>query len=191
MRFTPLRSLALLALPLALLASGCSDTKTDTATSDTTTTVKASVTTAAPAAKGKTIVDIAAGDPQFSTLVSLVTAAGLAETLSGPGPFTVFAPTNDAFAKLPAATVTALKADPKGALADVLKLHVISGKVDSKAAIAAAGTMVKTLGGEVSVEAAPGKGVGLTIGGAVISAVDIEASNGVVHVLDDVITAAK
>jgi len=184
MRPTPLRSLALLALPLALLASGCADNKTDTASTDPSTTT-------APAAKGKTIVDIAAGDPQFSTLVELVTAAGLAETLAGPGPFTVFAPTNEAFAKLPADTVASLKADPKGALADILKLHVISGKVDSKAAIAAAGTKVKTLGGEVSVEAAPGQGVGLTIGGAVISAVDVPASNGVIHVLDEVITAAK
>ena len=120
--------------------------------------------------------------------MSLVTAAGLAETLSGDGPFTVFAPTNDAFAKVPAATLEALGADPTGALADVLKLHVISGEVDAAAATAAAGTSVETLGGMLKVEMA---GSDLTIGGAKIVSTDIKASNGIIHVIDSVITEAN
>jgi len=79
----------------------------------------------ASAASANTIVDIAAGDERFSTLVAAVGAAGLAETLSGPGPFTVFAPVNDAFAALPEGTVeTLLKPENKGQLTDVLLYHV-------------------------------------------------------------------
>ena len=85
-----------------------------------------------------TIVDIAAADPNLSTLVTAVTEADLVDTLSGEGPFTVFAPTNAAFDALPAGTLDTLLADPSGDLTKILKLHVISGAVDSKAAIAAA-----------------------------------------------------
>jgi len=141
--------------------------------------------TSAPEASG-TIVDVAAGNPDFATLVELVTAAGLGETLSGTGPFTVFAPTNEAFAAVPADTLAALAADPTGALTDVLKLHVISGKVDAAAATSAAGTCVETLGGKVKVEKV---GEELTIGGVPIVATDVPASNGVIHVLGGVITA--
>jgi len=103
------------------------------------------------------IVDVVRGNIEFSTLVELVTAAGLAETLAGPGPFTVFAPSNEAFAKLGAATLAALRAAPKGALTDILKLHVIPGKVDSSTAIAFAGTKLETLGGTLSVAEQPAK----------------------------------
>ena len=133
----------------------------------------------------QTSVEIAAGTPDFSTLVTAVTEAGLVETLSGPGPFTVFAPTNAAFAALPAGTLDSLLADPKGALTDILKLHVISGAVDSKAAIAAAGTNVDTLGGPVAVAL---NGDKLTVGGATVVTTDIKTSNGVIHVIDAVIT---
>ena len=76
-----------------------------------------------------TIVDIAVADGRFTTLVTAVQAAGLAETLSGEGPFTVFAPTDDAFAALPEGTVESLLADPEGALTDVLLYHVVDGAV--------------------------------------------------------------
>jgi uncharacterized surface protein with fasciclin (FAS1) repeats len=132
-----------------------------------------------------TIVEIAQATPELSTLVSAVTAAGLVETLSGPGPFTVFAPTNDAFATLPAGTLDTLLADPTGDLTKILQLHVMSGAVDSAAAIEAAGGTVETLGGPVSVEL---DGDNLVVGGATVVTADIEASNGIVHVIDAVIT---
>lgn len=132
-----------------------------------------------------TIVDIASANEDFSTLVTAVDAAGLVETLSGPGPFTVFAPTNEAFAALPEGTLDSLLADPQGALTDVLSLHVISGEVNSEAAIAAAGTNVETLGGPVAVAL---EGDSLTVGGATVVTTDIEASNGIIHVIDAVIT---
>jgi uncharacterized surface protein with fasciclin (FAS1) repeats len=149
------------------------------------------ITVGAPAPAGaqaadQTIVEIAASNPDFSTLVTAVTEAGLVETLSGPGPFTVFAPTNDAFAALPAGTLDSLLADPEGALTDILLLHVVSGAVDSEAAIAAAGGTVDTLGGPVSVEL---RGSDLFVGGAKVITTDIQASNGIIHVIDTVITA--
>lgn len=137
-------------------------------------------------AECQTIVEIAASNPDFSTLVTAVTEAGLVETLNGDGPFTVFAPTNAAFAALPAGTLDSLLADPTGALTDVLKLHVIAGEVDSAAATAAAGTNVETLGGPVAVAL---EGESLTVGGATVVTADIEACNGVIHVIDAVITA--
>ena len=186
----------MLLIPLALLtsvtlvAAGCSSDD-DAGSDDATTTTAAeqdmdTTTTAEMATEGETIVDIASSNPDFSTLVDLVTQAGLAETLAGEGPFTVFAPTNEAFAKVDPATVSALTADPQGALADVLKLHVISGEVMATDATAAVGTCVDTLGGKVKVEQS---GDNLTIGGATIVDTDITASNGVIHVLDGVITA--
>ncbi len=132
------------------------------------------------------IVEIAQGNPDFSTLVTAVSAAGLVDTLSGPGPFTVFAPTNDAFAALPAGTLDTLLADPTGQLTDILKLHVISGAVSSEQAIAAAGGTVETLGGPVTVEL---RGSDLYVGGAKVVTTDIQATNGVIHVIDAVITA--
>lgn len=133
----------------------------------------------------QTIVEIAAGNPDFSTLVTAVTEAGLVDTLNGDGPFTVFAPTNDAFDALPDGTLDALLADPEGALTDILLLHVIDGEVPSDAAIAAAGTNVETLGGPVAVAL---EGETLTVGGAPVIDTDIEACNGIVHVLGAVIT---
>jgi transforming growth factor-beta-induced protein len=135
----------------------------------------------------QSIVEIAAGNPDFSTLVTAVTEAGLVETLEGDGPFTVFAPTNAAFDALPDGVLDSLLADPEGALTDVLLLHVIDGAVDSEAAIAAAGTNVETLGGPVAVAL---DGETLTVGGAPVIDTDIEACNGIIHVLGAVITEA-
>lgn len=132
-----------------------------------------------------TIVEVAQSNPELSTLVTAVTEAGLVETLSGPGPFTVFAPTNAAFEALPAGTLDTLLADPTGQLAQILKQHVMSGAVDSQAAIAAAGGTVETLGGPVTVEL---EGDSLVVGGATVVTADVQASNGVVHVIDAVIT---
>jgi uncharacterized surface protein with fasciclin (FAS1) repeats len=132
-----------------------------------------------------TIVEIAQSNEDLSTLVTAVTEAGLVETLSGEGPFTVFAPTNAAFEALPEGTLDQLLADPEGALTDVLQLHVISGEVDSAAAAEAAGGTVETLGGPISVEM---EGENLVVGGATVVQADIQASNGVIHVIDSVIT---
>ncbi|KLR60347.1 secreted/surface protein with fasciclin-like repeat [Actinobacteria bacterium IMCC26207] len=178
-------SLALV-MGFGLVAGACSS---DSESESTTTEAGSTETTMADDMAGdENIVEIAVGNPDFTTLVELVTAAGLAETLSGDGPFTVFAPVNAAFAEVPADTLTALAADPTGALTDVLKLHVIAGEVDSAAATAAVGTCVETLGGKVLIGQ---EGDNLTFGGATITDVDITGSNGIIHVIDGVVTEAS
>ena len=133
-------------------------------------------------ASAKTVVDIAAGSPDHTTLVAAVKAAGLADTLSGPGPFTVFAPTNAAFAKLPAGTVEdLLKPENKAKLASILTYHVVPGKVMAKDVKAGA---VKTVNGKSATLATSG---GVTINKAKVVAADLGADNGVVHVIDTVI----
>lgn len=131
----------------------------------------------------KDIVDTAVGAGNFTTLVAAVEAAGLVETLKGEGPFTVFAPTDAAFAALPAGTVEdLLKPENKDRLVAILTYHVVPGKVMStdlseglKAATVQGGEVTITLDG------------GAKVNGAVISTADIEASNGVIHVIDSVI----
>ncbi|NCF32219.1 MAG: fasciclin domain-containing protein [Proteobacteria bacterium] len=131
--------------------------------------------------KPATIVDLAVAAEATSTLVTAVKAADLVGVLSGDGPFTVLAPTNAAFAKLPEGTLSALLADP-AALAEVLKAHVISGK--AMAADVVKATEVVTLNGTYSVQVA---GEGVAIGGANVIATDLVAKNGVVHLIDTVI----
>jgi len=131
----------------------------------------------------KTVVGIAIGSADHTTLVAAVKAAGLVETLSGPGPFTVFAPTNAAFAKLPAGTVESLLLpENKAKLVAILTYHVVPGKV--LAADVKPGA-VKTVNGKAATisikEGAP------FIDGAKIVATDLVGSNGVVHVIDSVI----
>lgn len=139
----------------------------------------------------KTIVETAVESGKFKTLVAAVQAAGLVETLMSPGPFTVFAPTDEAFSKLPPGTVDALLKDiPK--LKNILLYHVVSGKVMSKQAIELAKSQaparVPTVQGskiELSV-----KGMlkdSLYVNNAKVIMPDIEASNGVIHVIDTVI----
>jgi len=135
------------------------------------------------AAEEKTIVAVAAGAGQFKTLVAAVQAAGLVDTLNGKGPFTVFAPTDEAFAKLPAGTVESLlKPENKEKLVAILTYHVLAGKVvaaDVKTFEA------KTVNGkELSIKVAAGK---VTVGGANVVKTDIAASNGVIHVIDAVL----
>lgn len=130
-----------------------------------------------------TIVDVAASNPDFATLVAAVKAAGLVETLSGTGPFTVFAPTNEAFAKLPAGTVeNLLKPENKAQLAAILTYHVVAGKV--LAADAVKLTKATTVNGADAAIVVDGGTV--TIDGAKIIATDVAASNGVIHVIDTV-----
>ena len=136
----------------------------------------------AGAASAQTIVDVAASNPDFSTLVTAVTEAGLVDTLNGPGPFTVFAPTNEAFAKLPAGQLDALLAD-KEALTKVLTYHVVPGTV--MAADVLSLTSATTVQGEpIAISTAGGA---VTVNGANVTATDIEAANGVIHVIDAVI----
>ncbi|MEM7610831.1 MAG: fasciclin domain-containing protein [Pseudomonadota bacterium] len=130
------------------------------------------------------IVETAQAAGQFNTLLAAAGAAGLGDTLANGGPFTVFAPTDEAFAALPEGTVeTLLKPENKEQLANILKFHVLSGKVKSSAL--ADGISVDTLLGVSANIAAAGDG--FTIQGANIVATDIKASNGIVHVIDAVI----
>lgn len=133
-----------------------------------------------------TIVDVAAGNSTFSTLVAAVTAADLAGTLSGAGPFTVFAPTNAAFNKLPAGTVASLlKPENKGQLVSILTYHVVAGKVLSGEVVKLNGKNVKTVNGAtVRVTVSGGK---VKVNNANVTAVDVAASNGVIHVIDSVL----
>ena len=132
-----------------------------------------------------TIVDVAVGNPDFSTLVAAITAAGLGETLAGEGPFTVFAPTNAAFAALPAGALDSLLLpENKDQLTAILTYHVVPGSVMA-ADLPATATDVATVNGAmVSVVAAP---EGATVNGAKITAADVAASNGVIHVIDTVL----
>jgi len=147
---------------------------------------------AAPAAvagkaESKNVVEVAAGNAAFSTLVAAVKAAGLAEALSGDGPFTVFAPTNEAFAKLPEGTVeTLLKPENKKKLQSILTYHVVSGKVTAAQVQPA---KVKTLNGaSVTIDVQDGK---VMVDGAQVVKTDIMGSNGVIHVIDSVILPSK
>jgi uncharacterized surface protein with fasciclin (FAS1) repeats len=141
---------------------------------------------ASPAFAGghsKNIVDTAVGAGSFGTLVAAVQAAGLVDTLKGDGPFTVFAPTDDAFAALPEGTVeNLLKPENKDQLTAILTYHVVPGKV--MAADLTNGMMAATAqGGEVTIMTEGG----VTVDGANVTTADIEASNGVIHVIDAVI----
>ena len=180
--------------------------------SPTTTDVTAAAETTAPAAMDATeapaattggddtamaecdIVDTAIAAGGFETLVAAVQAAGLEETLRGEGPFTVFAPTDDAFAALPEGTVDSLLADPQGALTDILTYHVVPGAVLAADVAGLAGQAVTTVNGATfTVNVADDGSVSLTDGaGNQVNVVqtDITASNGVIHVIDAVLMPA-
>jgi uncharacterized surface protein with fasciclin (FAS1) repeats len=144
--------------------------------------------TTKPAEVAKDVVDIAIGSADHSTLVTAVKAAGLVETLKGAGPFTIFAPTNAAFAALPAGTVDGLlKAEKKADLTNILTYHVVAGNV--KAADLKDGQVVKTLQGtDLKVTIKDGK---VAINGANVTAPDLAGSNGVIHVIDAVLMPKK
>ena len=130
----------------------------------------------------KDIVDTAVGAGSFNTLVTAVKAAGLVETLKGKGPFTVFAPTDEAFAKLPKATLDGLLAD-KQALTKVLLYHVVAGNVMAKDVVKL--TEAKTVQGSTAKITV--KDGGVKVDNANVVKTDIECTNGVIHVIDTVI----
>ena len=136
------------------------------------------------AAKADDIVETAVSAGNFTTLVAAVKAAGLVETLKGDGPFTVFAPTDEAFEKLPDGTVEMLlEPENKEKLVSVLTYHVVPGKIMSSD-IAGKTTMVETVeGSELSVDATDG----VKVDEANVISADIEASNGVIHAIDSVV----
>lgn len=189
-----LAPLVLVAVPLV----GCSDDNSDEADDAATTSVTAedsSSTTEGDAATNDTesqdIVDTAVAAGDFTTLVAAVQAAGLEETLRGDGPFTVFAPTDDAFAALPAGTVDTLLEDPTGDLKDILTYHVIAGKVMAQDVAGMNGQQVETVNGAtITVNVSDDGRVSLTdaAGNTVnVTTTDIETSNGVIHVIDGVL----
>lgn len=144
----------------------------------------------------KTVVDIAVGSKDHSTLVAAVKAAGLVETLQSAGPFTVFAPVNSAFSKLPAGTVeTLLKPESKAALTKVLTYHVVAGNLDAAAVVKAITSgggkaTVKTVsGGTLTASLKDGKVILTDENGGVatVVATDLKAGNGVIHVIDTVV----
>ena len=138
----------------------------------------------APSAMAKDIVDVAASNPDFSTLVAAVKAAGLVDTLKGKGPFTVFAPTDAAFARLPKGTLKSLlRPENKQKLAQILTYHVVPGKITSSS-ISGKRTLVATVqGGRLAVDGRHG----VRINTARVTSADVAASNGVVHVINRVL----
>ena len=183
------------ALGLALFLSACSPAPAPTSMAPATSapaTSAPAATSAAPTTTPKAtgdIVDTAVAGG-FTTLATAVTAAGLVDTLKGPGPFTVFAPTDAAFAKLPAGTVETLLKEPQGQLAEILKYHVVAGKVMAADVVKLNGQKVKTVqGAELIVEVADGKVALVDAAGNRINVVttDVAASNGVIHVIDGVL----
>ena len=167
-----LRSGAVVAVALiaALTLSACGSDSEET------------MDTAAEETTVGTIVDVAVGAGNFTTLVAAVTAADLVETLSGTGPFTVFAPTDEAFAELPAGVLDALLLpDNKALLAQILTYHVVSGMV--MAADVTDGDVATVEGSTIKLSTMGG----VTVNGAKVVAADVAASNGVIHAIDAVI----
>jgi len=191
-RANRLSVLSCIAISGALVLGACSS-DSDSSDGSTATSQAPSAPSTAMASETKptsdqTIVEVASANPDFSTLVSAVQAAGLAETLSGTGPFTVFAPTNEAFAELPPGTLDSLLMPAnKQQLADILTYHVVSGKVMADDVTAGA---VKTVNGDEFTVGIEGSAVLLTDGQgnkAQVVATDVPASNGVIHVIDAVL----
>jgi uncharacterized surface protein with fasciclin (FAS1) repeats len=148
------------------------------------TVISIAVGSASAYAADKDIVDTAVAAGQFKTLAAALTAAGLVHTLKGPGPFTVFAPTDGAFAKLPAGTLdTLLKPESKAKLTAILTYHVVAGKV--MAADVVKLKQAKTING--AMDAVKVDGGTVMINNAKVTTADIAASNGVIHVIDTVL----
>ena len=176
-----------LALVLAACASPSTSTPAPTSMPEPTSTPEP---TAAPTEEpaSQTLVEIASTDGRFGTLVAAIQAAGLVETLSGEGPFTIFAPTDDAFAALPEGTLDGLLlAENKQQLTDILLYHVVPGKIMAADVAGLDGQMVDTAldGQQIAIEVDMGN-VYLNENTQVIIT-DIEASNGVIHVIDSVL----
>lgn len=185
-------SLALASVASLALVACAEPAETDTMEEDTAMADEAM----ADDADTGTIVDVASGNGDFSTLVTAVTAAGLGETLSGEGPFTVFAPNNAAFDALPDGTVETLVSDDIDTLTSILTYHVVEGELMAADVVAAigeageAGLEVETVGGGTLTANLVDGNVVLTDaagGTSTVIATDVDASNGVIHVIDTVL----
>ncbi len=175
--------MALLSLMVSVTATACTNTGDNKADNKTESSKTQTTSMSAKPAQSGTIVDIAIDNPSFSTLVTAVKAAGLADTLSGKGPFTLFAPTNEAFAALPKGTLeTLLKPENKDALRKVLTYHVVSG--DLMAKDLRSGKVPTVAGTTVAVEV---KNQKVSVNDASVVKPDIDANNGVIHVIDRVL----
>lgn len=139
--------------------------------------------------QGNDIVDVAVANGNFTTLVAAVQAAGLEDTLRGPGPFTVFAPTDEAFAKLPAGTVdTLLLPENKDKLVSILTYHVVPGSIQSGDVLGTVQDVATVNGKTVRVNGTGGKlGPAVRVNNANVIAADVIASNGVIHAIDKVL----
>lgn len=168
------------AAPGSMTMTGAPITSTMSTTSSTMTSTSSS------SAMAGTVVDVAMSDPQFSTLVAAIKAAGLADTLKGAGPFTVFAPTNEAFAKLPAGALEdLLKPENKDRLVSILTYHVVPGKIKASDVMSMSNPSMPTTvsGKQLNVKTtAP-----VMVNNANVIRTDIEASNGVIHAIDTVL----
>jgi uncharacterized surface protein with fasciclin (FAS1) repeats len=187
---------------VGLVASACGDD--DGAAAPTTTqatapateapTTEAPSTTPAPATTDADIVDTANTAGEFTTLVAALQAAGLEDTLRGEGPFTVFAPTDDAFAALPAGTIETLLEDPTGDLTDILTYHVVPEAVPAADVVELDGQAVTTVNGAaITIGVADDGSVTLTDAAGndvAVVATDIQANNGLIHVIDAVLLPA-
>jgi uncharacterized surface protein with fasciclin (FAS1) repeats len=172
MRRNRLFGIATLLLAFGLIAAACGD-------DDATTTT----TAAATATESMDIVDTAVAAGDFTTLATALTAADLVDTLKGEGPFTVFAPTDDAFAALPEGTVEGLLEDIP-ALTDILLYHVVSGAVDAETVVGL-DSATTLQGSDIAISVEDGT---VTLNGVtMVTTTDIEASNGVIHVIDSVL----
>ena len=178
----------------ALALAACGEPAEDTAMEED--TMMADEMANAEATTPGTIVEVAQGNPDFSTLVSAVTAADLGETLSGEGPYTVFAPTNAAFDALPEGTVETLTTDDTEQLGNILTYHVVPSEVmaaDLTSAIESAGEggyTIETVNGGTLTAMLDGGNVVLTDAQgntATVTSTDVDASNGVIHVIDTVL----
>ena len=156
---------------LLLFCAGCTQPVTPPATP-----------TPTPVPMEKDIVQTAVDDGRFTTLVTAVQAADLVTTLSGPGPFTVFAPTDDAFNKLPPGTIQTLLQDPKGQLSQILLYHVVPGKLMA-ADVVKQTSLMTAQGTPLTVSVQDDK---VMVDGANVIITDIETKNGVIHVIDSV-----
>lgn len=184
-------------LAAGLMIASCGEKKETNATEPVATESNEEVeTTEVAEVETPNIVGVAVGNENFSTLVAAVKAADLVETLSGDGPFTVFAPTNDAFAKLPEGTInTLLKPESKATLTGILTYHVVAGKFMAADVVAA----IKENNGTFTANTVQGEKISLMMDGnnvvikdakggkSVIIMTDVPASNGVIHAIDTVI----
>ncbi len=177
-------AVALMILPIAV---GCDSQVAEETEADITTEepvdAEVPVEDSMAAEEGETIVDVAAASGSFNTLVAAIEAAGLVETLSAEGPYTVFAPTDEAFAALPEGTLdTLLLPENEEVLAQILTYHVVAGEVPSSEVVT--GVVPTVEGSDLDVVAEGGT---VTVNGATVSMPDVAASNGVIHAIDGVL----